>query len=317
MRYPFSLLYHQTMSTLASLGELSPSAIAQTVLNLPPFRSITQDDFRLFLRHLLEIDHLERTPEGGLIVGISAERLINNFKFYAIFPDTQEYIVKHNGKAIGSIIVPPMEGDRFSLAGKTWEVIEVNAKKKTIAVELSKKSVTSSSWRGNTGEIHTKVLRRMKKVLQEETLYSYLQPGARQRLQDARELAQTTGFLRNPVQWVDEGVCCILPWIGTIAFRTLERFLRFYAKDALGFKSMKARSPYFLTVRLGKCKLESLYAEIQSLRDRTITVSDLIKPDEALNFNKYDAYIPLELLEKAFIQDYLDLPELQSLLKDW
>jgi len=305
------------MSTLVSLGELTPSVIAQNVLTLPPFRSISQDDFRLLLRHLLAIDHLERTPEGGLIVGIAAERLINNFKFYAIFPDTDEYIVKYNGKAIGSIIVPPMEGDRFSLAGKTWEVIEVNAKKKAIAVEPSKKSVTSSSWRGNTGEIHSKVLQRMKKVLQETTLYLYLQPGARQRLQDARELAKSTGLLHNPIQSIDQEVCCIFPWIGTIAFRTLERFLRFYAKDALGLKSIKARSPYFLIVRLGKCKLESLYAEIQSLSDRKVSVSDLIKPDETLAFNKYDAYLPIELLEKAFTQDYLDLAGLQSLLESW
>ncbi|MBD1825404.1 DEAD/DEAH box helicase [Cyanobacteria bacterium FACHB-DQ100] len=317
LRYPFSLLYHQTMSTLASLGELSPSEIAQNVLKLPPFRSISQDDFRLFLRHLLDIDHLERTPEGGLIVGIAAEKLINNFKFYAIFPDTEEYLVKYAGKAIGSIIVPPMEGDRFSLAGKTWEVIEVNAKKKTIAVEPSKKSVTSSSWRGNTGEIHSKVLQRMKQVLQETTLYSYLQPGAKQRLQDARELAKSTGLLHKPIQLIDEEVCCIFPWMGTIAFRTLERFLRFYAKDALGLKSIKARSPYFLIVRLGKCQLENLYTEIQSLSDRATSVTDLIKPDETLIFNKYDPYIPIELLEKAFTHDYLDLAEVQTLLKNW
>ena len=313
MRYPFSLLYHQTMSTLASLGELSPSAIARTILKLPPFQSITQDDFRLFLRHLLEIDHLERSPEGGLMVGIAAERLINNFKFYAIFPDTEEYIVKHNTKAIGSIIVPPMEGDRFSLAGKTWEVTEVNQKKKTIAVEPSQKSVTSSSWRGNTSEIHTRVLQRMKKVLQEETLYSYLQPGAIQRLQDARELAKSTELLHNPIQLIDEEVCCIFPWIGTIAFRTLERFLRFYAKDALGFKSLKARSPYFLMVRLGKCKLDSLEHELRSLSHRKLSAEDLVNSAEVPKLQKYDEFIPPELLKKSFIADYLDLDALTQI----
>lgn len=36
-KYPFSLLYHQTMSTLAASGELSPAALAQRILTLPPF----------------------------------------------------------------------------------------------------------------------------------------------------------------------------------------------------------------------------------------------------------------------------------------
>lgn len=317
MQYPFSLLYHQTMSTLAALGELSPSAIAQNVLKLPPFQSVTQDDFRLFLRHLIDIDHLEQTPTGGLIIGITAEKIINNFKFYAIFPDTEEYLVKHDGKAVGSIIVPPLEGDRFSLAGKTWEVIEVNAKKKTIVVIPSTKSVTSSSWRGSMGEIHTRVLRRMRKVLQESTMYPYLQPGAKRRLQEARELAQYKGFLHQPIQLVEEDVCCILPWMGTIPFRTLERFLRFYAKDALGLKSIKGRSPYFLIVRLGKCKLETLDHEIRSLADRRLEANMLLPDDEIPKLQKFDPYIPSELLRKSFMSDYLDLEELTTAIAKW
>jgi ATP-dependent helicase Lhr and Lhr-like helicase len=317
IQYPFSLLYHQTMSTLAALGELTPSAIAQNILTLPPFKSITQDDFRLFLRHLIEIDHLEKTPVGGLIIGISAERMIGNFKFYAIFPDTEEYLVKHDGKAVGSIIVPPMEGDRFSLAGKTWEVTEVNAKKKTIAVKPSKKSVTSSSWRGTTGEIHTKVLQRMKRVLQEETIYPYLQPGAKQRLQEARELAQARGFLYQPIQFMEDDFCCILPWMGTVSFRTLERFLRFYAKDALGLKSMKVRSPYFMIVRMGKCSIEALGQEIRSLSDRTISADMLLADDEIPKLQKFDPYIPPELLRQSFMTDYLDLRELASIIETW
>jgi ATP-dependent Lhr-like helicase len=271
----------------------------------------------LFLRHLIEIDHLEQTPTGGLIIGITAEKIINNFKFYAIFPDTEEYLVKHDGKAVGSIIVPPMEGDRFSLAGKTWEVIEVNAKKKTIAVTPSTKSVTSSSWRGSMGEIHSRVLQRMRKVLQETTIYPYLQPGAKRRLQEARELAQYKGFLHQPIQLIEEDVCCILPWMGTVPFRTLERFLRFYGKDALGLKSIKARSPYFLIVRLGKCKLEALDQEIRSLADRRLEANMLLADDEIPKLQKFDPYIPSELLRKSFMTDYLDLGELMTAIAKW
>ncbi len=313
MRYPFSLLYHQTMSTLASLGELSPSAIASHILKLPPFRLITQNDFRLFLRYLLEIDHLERSPEGGLIIGLSAERLINSFKFYAIFPDIEEYTVKSEGKAIGSIVVPPSEGDYFSLAGRTWEVIEVNAQKKTVAVIASKKQATCSSWRGSTGEIHTKVLVRMRKVLQETTVYPYLQSGAKQRLEQAREYARSINLIQNSIQMIDEEYCCIIPWVGTIAFRTLERYLRFYCKEALGLKSIKARSPYFLIVRLGKCTLESLSIELASLSQHQLNVADLLDADEVPKVQKYDEFIPPELLRKSFVHDYLDLKSLSQL----
>ena len=52
-RLPYSLLYHQTMSTLASSGELTPAALASRVLSLNYFRNISKDDCRLLLRHLL------------------------------------------------------------------------------------------------------------------------------------------------------------------------------------------------------------------------------------------------------------------------
>ena len=51
-RLPFSLLYHQTMCTLASCGEMSAAALASRVLSLSYFHRITQEDYRLLLRHL-------------------------------------------------------------------------------------------------------------------------------------------------------------------------------------------------------------------------------------------------------------------------
>lgn len=70
-RLPFSLLYHQTMSTLASSGELSPAALASRVLTLKSFERIDKEDYKTLLRHLIETDHIERTETGGLIVGLA------------------------------------------------------------------------------------------------------------------------------------------------------------------------------------------------------------------------------------------------------
>ena len=60
-RLPYSLLYHQTMCTLASCGEMTPAALASRVLTLSYFHRVSQEDFKLLLRHLLEIDHKRHT----------------------------------------------------------------------------------------------------------------------------------------------------------------------------------------------------------------------------------------------------------------
>ena len=63
-RYPYSLLYQQTMSTLLAAGELQPAQLAQQVLTLAPIQHIPTADYRRLLQHLLAIDHLEQLETG-------------------------------------------------------------------------------------------------------------------------------------------------------------------------------------------------------------------------------------------------------------
>ena len=81
-KMPLSLLYHQTMSIIKSHSELSPPQLAERLLTLSPFKSITQEHFRrLLLPHLLDIEHLERTERGDLIIGVEAERIVKQLSF--------------------------------------------------------------------------------------------------------------------------------------------------------------------------------------------------------------------------------------------
>ena len=121
-RLPFSLLYHQTMSTLASCGELSPAALAARVLSLSCFYRITQEDYKTLLRHLIEIDHIQRTEEGGLIVGLAGERIVNSFKFYAVFQEDEEYTVRCGSQELGTIVKPPPARVKIALVGHVWIV---------------------------------------------------------------------------------------------------------------------------------------------------------------------------------------------------
>ncbi|MEG0664787.1 MAG: ATP-dependent helicase, partial [Clostridia bacterium] len=90
----FSLLYHQTMCTLASCGELKPNELATRVLGLSYFHRISQEDYKILLNHLIKIEHIQKVENGGLIVGLSGERQTNSFKFYAVFKENEEYTVR-------------------------------------------------------------------------------------------------------------------------------------------------------------------------------------------------------------------------------
>ena len=51
---------------------MTPAQLASQVLSLAVFKRVTQDDYRILLRHLIGIDHIETTERGGLIVGVAA-----------------------------------------------------------------------------------------------------------------------------------------------------------------------------------------------------------------------------------------------------
>ncbi|MBD2385393.1 DEAD/DEAH box helicase [Cylindrospermum sp. FACHB-282] len=316
VKYPLSLLYHQTMSILAATGELSPAALAKQVLNLPPFAAITQGDFLILLRYLIDINHIQKTEEGKLIIGLAGEKVVRKFQFYAVFADSQEYVVKQGTVEIGSIITPPVVGNQFALAGRSWEVLEVDFKKRSVAVKQVE-GKASIYWRGGGGTIHTRVLQRMRQVLLEDTEYSYLQKNALHRLQIVRQLARKTGLNKQNILLLEKGKCCIFPWMGTVAYRTLERLLNSCCRESLEIISIGGVNPYYLTIKLGKGKFEYLYHEIVSLCEQRITPEDLVGDAEAPEVQKYDKFIPHSLLRKAYARDCLDLDEMKQQVAFW
>ncbi len=316
VKYPFSLLYHQTMSTLASTGELSPAALAQRVLTLPPFRHISQDDFRALLLHLLEIDHIQKTDERGLIIGLAGETVVRNFRFYAVFPDNEEYSVREESRDIGSIVMPPPPGERFILAGKSWEVLDIDLKRKTVFVK-SVKGKANIHWHGSGGIICTRILKRMRQVLFEDIEYSYLQERARERILSARKLVKNAGLDQSNILSLGQNTYTIFPWLGTIAYRTLERWIRYAIKEEVGIVSTGGISPYFLTVQVRTAAIEEFRQRIISMQDEEIDEEDLVSEIEAPQLQKYDEFVPLELLRKAFTADCLDIEEMKSEVSKW
>ncbi|MBD3187592.1 DEAD/DEAH box helicase [Candidatus Bathyarchaeota archaeon] len=313
---PFSLLYHQTMSILASSGELSPAALAQRVLTLSPFKNISMADFKQLLKHLLEIDHLERMEDGGLILGIEGEKIVRNFRFYAVFQDSVEITVKDTTREIGRIAHLPNTGERIPLAGFVWEVTDVYPEQKAVLVEKVAGKMRYF-WPGPGMDIHTKVLKRMRKILFEDTRYKYLQPGALKRIDQARKLARIVHVDKHVLFQLAGKKWCIMPWIGSIAYRTLQRLLDIMGKDSLGISRISGWAPYYLRFEADDQEPERLEPLVKALVMQANTPRELVDPDEQFLMNKYDKYLPKLLQQKVLAEDYLDLEELQQLAKDW
>ena len=178
---PMSLLFQQTLSILASSGENTPKRLAEKVLSLSPFSRVDKEDYRELMISMIRDGYIDMTEENGLILGLKGERLTKSFKFYAVFKDSEDYSVKHESEEIGTISSPPPVGDRFALAGRVWEVEELDLARRLIYVH-SVAGKMQIEWPGDYGEIHTKILEMMRKVLSDDREYPYLKPNAAERL---------------------------------------------------------------------------------------------------------------------------------------
>ena len=314
-RLPFSLLYHQTMSTLASCGELSPRALADRVLRLHYFHRITQEDYRVLLRHLIATDHIQQTEQGGLIVGLAGERVINSFKFYGVFQESEEYTVRSESQELGTIVSPPPVGEKLAIAGHVWQVLDVDHKRRLIYCRQVKGSVPA--YFGQCpGDLHTKILTRMRRVLQEDRQYPYLMKNAVARLEQARFTAAHSGAAEKTLINLGGNMWCLLPWVGTYTFLTMERFLKIKCADRLGLRNLDSARPFFIQFTMKADEATFFRVLAEEIR-KPIDPMELVYPKELPLFDKYDEYLPEELVKKGFALGVLDVDGLREKVLRW
>ena len=313
-RLPFSLAFHQTLSISASCGELKPSELCDRVLALPPLSLISKDDYRTLMLSMLENDFLEMTEEKGIIVGMAGERLLAGFKFYAVFKDSEDFTVRCDADEIGTISAPPPLGDRFALAGKVWEVCELDLRRKLIYVKAVDGKM-EISWPGDYGEINTRILERMKQVLTEDTVYPYLKPNARRRLDAARHLARNTGMTSHSLIHIGGYSWVLFPWLGTRQFRTLRKFIGVHASE-FGISGIDYEGCNYITFKMERANDWQLISSLASMAGDGIDCASLVGPSENPVFEKYDEYLPTSLLRRAYAEDKLDGVKTASRIHD-
>lgn len=314
-RLPYSLLYHQTMSTLASCGEMTPAALASRVLPLSYFYRISQEDYKLMLRHLIQIDHIEQTENGGLIVGITGERITNNFRFYAVFQEDEEYTVRSASEELGTIVKPPPAGEKIAIAGHVWVVDEVDHKRHLVYCTQVKGKIPA--YFGQCpGDVHTRVLERMREVLAEQKTYPYLMQHALGRLSEARDTALHSGMLDEPLVCLGGEMWCLFPWLGSYAFLALERFLKLRCAQELKLSGMDSSRPYFIQFKM-KAGKEEFFRVVKQAAKEPIDPMELLYPKEEPLFEKYDEFLPMELVRKGFAYGILDVEGMLKRIAQW
>lgn len=305
--HAYNLLYHQTMSHLKSNGEMSPAALAQDILSLGSFKNIPQEDYKQLLSHLITLEHLQKTEREGLVIGREGEKIINSHKFLTVFLAPEYLLVKDENRAIGTVDKVYPVGIRFALAGLTWETVDVNEKSKVLFVKKVP-GISVVDWDVDfTAELHTVLVKKIRSVLISDDRYPYLSERCQERLQEIQYITRNSGLLNNLVTPLSDKKYAVFPWVGTRQLMTLNYALR--------HRRIKSKLPWITCVYLEvifdgtKEELEDIIRDI--LRS-DLDLYALPLPDKVQIAGKYNEFIPLDLLRKQFIEDYLDFGGLKD-----
>ena len=302
-RLPFSLLYHQTLSILYSHTELTPPQLAERVLTLSPFKDVTAENFRQLLRHLLDTEHLQETETGRLIVGLEAENIVNNYRFYSVFMAAEEYRVRDKSREIGTIPDAPDVDSTLVLAGFMWRVLSVDSERRIVEVARAK-GRGKTRWTSPGIEIHTRILQKMRQVLLSDSDFVYMTERARLRLGIARQAAQRVDLAASSVLPLADNRFLLFPWCGTRQFATLVLLLRHG-----GFGVPDQDPPYYLVLEASCASAEELREQLRRLCQEPPRAEALAKPVSEYNLqrDKYDRFVPTPLLRETYSIDYLDV----------
>lgn len=305
--HAYNLLYHQTMSHLKSNGEMSPAALAQDILSLGCFKNIPQADYKQLLSYLIQIEQLQRTEHGGLIIGREGEKIVNSHKFLTVFISSDYLLVKDENRTIGTVDKVYPVGIRFALAGMTWETVDVNVKSKVIFVKRVP-GISLVDWDVDfVNELHTILVRKIRSVLLSDESYPYLSDRCKERLTEIQYITRNSGILGNLVTPLSDKKYAVFPWIGTRQLTTLNYALR--------HRRVKSKLPWpscvYLEVIFDGTK-EELESIITGILHSDLDLYDLPLPDKVQIEGKYNEFIPLDLLRKQFIEDYLDFEGLKN-----
>ena len=311
---PYGILYHQTMAYLYAQGCAYASELADEVLSLSPFSAITKEEYGKLLSFMVDDDQLEIGEAKELLVGEEGQRDTGNFQFFAVFETELEFSVKYNSQEIGTLERVYPVGQRFALAGKTWQVLEIDRQTHDIYVKPVD-VLSTTTWETPIDlPLHTKVVRRMREVLREDTDYRYPAPSAMERLQEFRRTARAADCFDRLIVPLTENVYGVFPWLGTGALLALSYALKSFGIDNELYRGYEL--PIFLLID-PSVSLDALQDALYRCAFDALDKYDFPVEESACIAGKFNEHIPPELLRLQYIEDILDVEDMQVHLKEF
>ncbi len=109
---------------------------------------------------------------------------------------------------------------------------------------------------------------------------------------------------------------CLFPWLGSYAFLAMERFLKLKCAKELGISALDPSRPYFIQFKM-KAGEKEFFDVLANEAAKEFDPMELVYKGEVPLFEKYDEFLPDELVRKGFAYGVLDIDGMKSRIRSW
>ncbi len=294
--FDLSTLTQQIISMIAETGGRRAEVLFDRLCQRGAFRDVDANTFRALLRQLGNEDVIEQVDSGDLILGLVGEDLRKDKGFYAVFPTTDAYAVLQDGAKIGAVEAAPRVGEHMLLAGRRWQVVDVDDRQKAILV-IPAAGRKSSPFAGRGGRLHEEIAKMMRTVLADSKAYPYLGQVGSVLLADARQVATSARVCSERFVFLSPNKTAVFAWVGHLTFNTL-----------LGMLQVKGitASPERIAVVIDESieKVRSRFNELADTPPAAELIAKILPPQ---THAKYSPFLNTPFLNEATAMRSLDV----------
>jgi ATP-dependent Lhr-like helicase len=303
----YSTLIQQVLSLMGEHHGTTAAQAYQMLCQTGPFKGISEADFIALLRAMATKDLMMQDANKVLLHGTRGERMVNHYTFYAAFPDSEEYRLRHGGKELGTLPLPgtSAKGDVITFASRRWCIDGINHEKRL--VELATSSMGKLPRTSGSGlPVHRRVREEMRAVLAGNDIPFWLDATARSLLGDAQR--QYEALRLENTRFVVEGhTVYLFLWEGDQVQEALEVLLKSYGLDAKNIG---------ICIEISHATRELVEQRLQEISAQPCPAADaIIQRRDVRDSEKWDWVLPDDLFVASYASRALALADAHALCK--
>ena len=312
---PYDILVHQALSITKGHSGIRLTELINQLQENAAFNQIELSEIEEILKHLIEIDFLEKL-QHEVIIGVEGEKVVNSRDFYSVFKTEENFKVVNAGNTIGEIPFSPqiIEDENILLSAKIWKIKFVEHKAKKIEV-IPTKDGKKPMFFGGGATIHQRIREKMFEVLYSKTDYDFLdQPSCDETeiLRKDFSVFNITNLQSDRPLLKAEKHLQLFTFTGTRINRTIQLLL-----NIAGIKNTLDDSSSSFDIEVPKQELISKWSYLSfPLTNIDTHISTLLQTNPALlDFSKWGSYLPDNYKIKLLKYRYFDIEQTAQLLR--